>query len=260
MDNAITALRAALDAPEPEPVAWAREYKAIQEFYATRTADRSRLPLMRHIDDGLHILTLNEASDLAKAAFCLHPIVQNDEAVDVSWSSAYQLACEYRDKANAYLCRPNTDWISSAEDVRSVVGEMSEDCRAMLIADKRQNYGDFIAAHYGKHARSEELDRYFRVWIDFLERYTRPQPTRKQSLPVEPVAWMHNMVEDVVVTHRPAILDRHPERWTALYPVPREWVGLTEEEIVACKRTEKRYLSSQEFARAIEAKLKEKNT
>ena len=39
----------------------------------------------------------------------------------------------------------------------------------------------------------------------------------------------------------------------------REWVGLTEEEITACKRTEKRYLSSQEFAHAIEAKLKEKN-
>lgn len=40
----------------------------------------------------------------------------------------------------------------------------------------------------------------------------------------------------------------------------REWVGLTEEEITACKRTEKRYLSSQEFARAIEAKLRGKNT
>ncbi len=40
----------------------------------------------------------------------------------------------------------------------------------------------------------------------------------------------------------------------------REWVGLTEEEITALKRNGERYISSQELARAIEAKLKEKNT
>jgi hypothetical protein len=156
-------------------VAWAKEYAAINEFYGKQTANRSRLLLMRHIDDGLHILALNGASDMAKAAFCLHPIVQNNEAVDVSWSSAYSLACEYRDKANAYLCRTDTDWISNAEDVQSVVGEMTDDCRAMLIADKRQNYGDFIATHYGKHARSKELDRYFRLWIAYLEGFTPPR-------------------------------------------------------------------------------------
>ncbi len=47
-----------------------------------------------------------------------------------------------------------------------------------------------------------------------------------------------------------------------LYRDPRpaaQWVGLTDEEIAACKRANKRYLSSQEFARAIEAKLREKN-
>jgi len=40
----------------------------------------------------------------------------------------------------------------------------------------------------------------------------------------------------------------------------REWVGLTDEEITALKRNGERYISSQGFARAIEAKLKEKNT
>ena len=40
----------------------------------------------------------------------------------------------------------------------------------------------------------------------------------------------------------------------------REWVGLTDEEITALKRNGERYISSQEFARAIEVKLKEKNT
>lgn len=43
-------------------------------------------------------------------------------------------------------------------------------------------------------------------------------------------------------------------------PAPkREWVGLTDEEITALKRNGERYISSQDFARAIEAKLKEKN-
>jgi hypothetical protein len=38
-----------------------------------------------------------------------------------------------------------------------------------------------------------------------------------------------------------------------------EWVGLTDDEITALKRNGERYISSQDFARAVEAKLKEKN-
>lgn len=37
----------------------------------------------------------------------------------------------------------------------------------------------------------------------------------------EPVAWMHNMIDGIVVAHRPADLNRHPERWTALYKEQR---------------------------------------
>ncbi len=33
----------------------------------------------------------------------------------------------------------------------------------------------------------------------------------------EPVAWMHTKLDGVVVPHRPADLDRHPDRWEALY-------------------------------------------
>lgn len=180
LGEAIIALRTAIEAAEKQkPVAWAKEYAAINEFYGKQTAYRSGLSLMRHIDDGLHILTLNGASNMAKAAFCLHPLVQNSEVVDVSWSPAYSLACEYKDRANAYLCRPDTDWVSSVSDVQSIVGEMTDDCRAMLIADKRQNYGDFIVAHYGKHSRSKELDRYFRLWIAYLEDTTPPAAQRQ---------------------------------------------------------------------------------
>ena len=105
----------------------------------------------------------------------------------------------------------------------------------------------------------------------------------------EPVAWMHNLIEGNAITHRPADIDRHPERWTALYTAPppcptcealarsvmmdqtshdmapRQWQGLTDEErgITAAETWGSVLIapqSYQAFARAIEAKLKEKNT
>ena len=113
------------------------------------------------------------------------------------------------------------------------------------------------------------------------------QPTPMQ----EPVAWMHTMIDDVVIGHRPADLNLHPERWMPLYkdPTPcqtcqalartvmmdqtahdttpptaqRQWVGLPfgeicEAEVIATD--EHNNFSLLTFARAIEAKLKEKNT
>lgn len=95
------------------------------------------------------------------------------------------------------------------------------------------------------------------------------------------VAWMHNFIEGNVITHIPADIGHHPERWTALYknPTPcktceslamavmndqtyhekvipkREWVGLTDEEIDELVARFARY----ELLRRVEAKLKEKN-
>jgi len=103
----------------------------------------------------------------------------------------------------------------------------------------------------------------------------------------EPVAWMHTKLDGVVVPHRPADLDRHPDRWEALYkntqpcptcealartvmldqtshdttPPQRTWVGLTLEELSEIyNRTEWDTVTGWEYERAIEAKLKEKNT
>ena len=36
----------------------------------------------------------------------------------------------------------------------------------------------------------------------------------------EPVAWIHTKIDGVAVPHRPADLDKHPERWEALYKTP----------------------------------------
>jgi hypothetical protein len=58
----------------------------------------------------------------------------------------------------------------------------------------------------------------------------------------------------------PPYLDNAAECHTVYTAPPqREWQGLTDEEITALKRNGERYISSQDFARAIEAKLKEKN-
>ena len=106
----------------------------------------------------------------------------------------------------------------------------------------------------------------------------------------EPVAWMHNFITNNVITHIPADIGRHPERWTALYkdPTPcktceslamavmndqtyhekvipkREWVGLTDEEVFELADTNlydggKNY-GVLAFAKAIEQALREKNT
>jgi hypothetical protein len=36
----------------------------------------------------------------------------------------------------------------------------------------------------------------------------------------DPVAYIHNFIDGVVITHRPNDIDRYPDRWTALYKDP----------------------------------------
>ena len=108
----------------------------------------------------------------------------------------------------------------------------------------------------------------------------------------EPVAWIHNFIEGgISIGKRPADLNRHPDRWTALYkdpkpcptcealartvmldqtshdtaPPQRTWVGLTRDEQSFVYQTLHNSTSRidsfwVDFANAIEAKLKEKNT
>ena len=101
-----------------------------------------------------------------------------------------------------------------------------------------------------------------------------------QQTEQEPVGWMHNFIEANVITHIPADIGRHPERWTPLYTAPpqREWVGLNHFDRTLLRTTYaplKRLHHIKEtktdivaeivndwdaFFTAIEAKLKEKNT
>ncbi len=73
----------------------------------------------------------------------------------------------------------------------------------------------------------------------------------------EPVAWKTDDIELYVREDKFGFYN------IPLYTRPqpkREWVWLTPEEITALKHNGKRYISSQDFARAVEALSKEKNT
>lgn len=148
-----------------------REYRTIAEFYGDRRAKRSNVPLMNHINEGVDLLRLWGRSQLEIKAYCLHPIVQNSEPVDVSWSPAFSLAGEYRDRANSYLCRPETDYLTTTGQLAGVLGKMYEECAFLLLADKVQNQKDFRAYHWFTHKRRLNLEHYFNLWIHTLRNH-----------------------------------------------------------------------------------------
>lgn len=147
------------------------EYRRIAEHYGTRTAKRSGVPLMRHIDQGLVILGAIDGTERAKRAFCLHPLLQSDADLARNYPRIGELtsdpqvivlALEYRHIANAAL---SSRAIARADEIAlSPLVEVQH----MLIADKVQNRGDFLRHHAATHPRSRELARYFELWLERL--------------------------------------------------------------------------------------------
>ncbi|MFM9428059.1 hypothetical protein RCH10_004521 [Variovorax sp. GrIS 2.14] len=161
---------------------WSPEYQAIKEHYADRVARGSGVPLMEQVEEGLIILDVLDASEDVMRAFCLRPLFQNDEdlvhygqdfmyAVDIS-PPVLLLVMEYRSRANAWL----SDKVHrSVADPHQVIAQglpsagPLEGVRDMLIADKVQGRKEFIRHQRGRHARSDELDLYFELWLQALE-------------------------------------------------------------------------------------------
>jgi hypothetical protein len=149
-------------------------YQAIREHYVDRRAKRSGVLYLQHIDEGLIVLDAIQASQSACEAYCLHPIVQSNEALLTAFQAdsvlrrytidlyAMALVMEYRSVANAYL---STRQIQSLSQIRL---SPLLDVQHMLIADKVQNRKDFEYYHLGKHPRSSELERYFKNWLEVL--------------------------------------------------------------------------------------------
>ncbi|QFZ84583.1 hypothetical protein GFK26_18315 [Variovorax paradoxus] len=166
------------------------EYRAIAEFYGVAIAERSRVPLINHIHEGLVVMDKINASLHSMRAWCLHPLFQADKDLAQTaqrlgpfWEfdpHCILLAMEYRYRANAWLSDKVTKSIwqgqSAVERVHPNVqvsglptpGDL-EEVWHMLIADKVQNCKDFLTHHKGKHARSYELEIYFGHWLKALD-------------------------------------------------------------------------------------------
>lgn len=148
-----------------------RHYAAIRAQYGERCAARSGLPLINHIHEGVAVLVAIGSSMRAVEAYCLHPLLQNDDDVQTAMRSdsaflqcqadpaAVVLAMEYRRVANAYL----SHHYQGKDDpiALSCLDEVND----MLIADKVQNRKDFERRHAESHAERARLDAYFRHWL-----------------------------------------------------------------------------------------------
>lgn len=143
------------------------EYQMIKKYYGDEKARRSGVPLINHIDEGITILKEIGASDAAIRAYCLHPMLQSDQAFLANKeldfigvrTEVLLLTMEYRRTANSYL---------SHMDESSFVGFVCDDVEHMLVADKVQNFKDFMIYHRDTHERSDELYKYFRNWFKIL--------------------------------------------------------------------------------------------
>lgn len=153
-------------------------YKLIEKEYGDKRAKRSQVLLMNHIDEGLFVLENIGASEAAKRAYCLHPLLQNDEDLLIHLPEVLAtcdpydvvLAMEYRNFANAWLSdKVVSDYPYAPFSLGSPRLSPLRDVNDMLIADKVQNYKDFIMYHQGTHARSVELDTYFKAWLRVLK-------------------------------------------------------------------------------------------
>jgi hypothetical protein len=139
------------------------EYRLVEAVLGDEREAGSEAFRMNYIDEGLAVLTYLGASGLAKRAFCLVPLVQEDAALAKYFdaisgaldgipggTATLARAMEYRSVANAWL--PGMP--APAGPLRL---SPLKDVNDMLIADKV----------YRRKAR-EAHDGYYRLWLEAL--------------------------------------------------------------------------------------------
>lgn len=140
------------------------EYEIISEFWDDKVAKRSGVHYMNHVDEGLRVLVDRGASERAMRIFALHGLLQQcyrDDTVftpDLSRVAPDVLigTMEYRAVANAHLSFHPPETLRLSED-----GDVNE----ALVADKIQNFKDFLRYHSLRHDRTVELGEYFAYWL-----------------------------------------------------------------------------------------------
>lgn len=148
--------------------------KLIRQHYSGRLTKRSRVPLINHVHEGLAVMWARRAPQDAMAAYCLHPLFQDDMPLRHAWyvdklalsfpSSVVMLVMEYRNIANNYLLPLKANLYQSRAVKLSPLHLVNE----MLIADKVQNRKDFRIYHAETHRHRSALGRYFEEWLNAL--------------------------------------------------------------------------------------------
>jgi hypothetical protein len=162
-----------------EPSQW-YSYELISAHYGIRTAERSGIPLINHIHEGLVVLDTLDADQDTAEAYCLHPLLQGDDTMldtaqrYISPSrgpgqlASLMLALEYRGIANGHLSHHTTLYDDGSVRPLAIRLGPSAQVRQMLIADKVQNRKDFEQHHKASHPRSKQLEAYFKEWFTAL--------------------------------------------------------------------------------------------
>ena len=160
-------------------------FEAISQLYGDRKAERSDLPLMNHIVEGLAIMAAHAPGEPylfdAMQAYCLHPMLQTDEALQENHHlmrfhapHAVLFAMEYRWRANNWLSDKVgfQNYNAGGRSLLTAKGKPDPGKLApvqlMLVADKVQNYKDFLTHHSDTHPRRRELHLYFNTWLKYL--------------------------------------------------------------------------------------------
>lgn len=155
-------------------------YTMVRDYYGDNKTERSDVYYMNHIREGIVVLHelfkywskhIHMNWDEVFACYCLHPIYQNyangDESCEeyIYIKSEYdEVGFEYARVANAYL---STRVIDDLDDIDF---KTSKAVKFALVADKIQNYKDFIKYHHLTHKGRRRLFNYFHNWFDKFEK------------------------------------------------------------------------------------------
>lgn len=145
----------------------AAEYRLVEAVLGDEREAGSDTFRMNYVDEGLGVLTQLGASKLAKRAFCLVPLLQDDVALgkyfdaistaldDIPGGTAtIALALEYRNVANG--------WLPGRQAPVGVLLSPLKEVNDMLIADKVYRRNMLTSA------QTATLDAHYQTWLKAL--------------------------------------------------------------------------------------------